>query len=346
MTINKDKIKKYLYPASFVLFIILIVTLTSKTKTFKTPTSTVPLFDNTSQSLQKNTDTSIISNITPVQNLTPTDFGEAKIENDKIIIGEKTIDIKDKINFYNVSKNLIVIESGDIYGENKIYYLYNLNGDSFKKIPTDRIKQVVSYSISPDTNSIYFLGNYDVAADKSTLYLYDTQNDKFTLLQSQIAANKIAVVNFKTIALLSEKHIPRTNVKINLFSAQDNKFLDQNLTSSDHLFCFNSKQFSSYNITTKTLTITNLVDNTKKELISGLVTDAMHLFCNNNSYFLVERQEDKTIFNNLGPDFNLVSKKEVKNTTQKTYIQSFIHNEKLINKYLDKTKDTFYLSQD
>lgn len=346
MTINKDKIKKYLYPASFVLFIILIFTLTSKTKTFKTPTETVPLFDNTSQSLQKNTDISIISNIPPVQNLIPTDFGEAKIENNKLIIGEKVISIDDKINFYNISKNLIVVESGDIYGENKTYYLYNLNGDNYKKIPTDKIKQVVSYSISPDTNSIYFLGNYDTTQDKSTLYLYDTQNDKFTLLLSQIAANKILVLNSKTIALLSEKHIPRTNTKIALYNIAEKKFLAPDIITSDNLFCFNSKVFSSYNVKTKSFTVTNLEDNSKKESISGLVTDEMHLLCNEENYFLVEREEDKTIFNNLDSTFNLISKEETKNTAQKTYIQSFVHDGKLINKYLDKTKDIFYLSQD
>lgn len=346
MTINKDKIKKYLYPASFLLFVFLIITLTSRTKTFVKTTETIPLLDKVSESIQKNTNTNIISSIPAAKNLTPTDFGEAKIENNKIIIGNKTIDIDDKINSYNINKNLLVIESGDIYGENKIYYQYNLNEDSYKKIPTEKIKQVVSYSIDPDNNKIYFLGNYNTSQDKSTLYSYDVIAGKFNLLQSQISANKVILINSNILALISEKHIPRANTKINLYSTQSNNFLDQNYTTSEHLFCFNSKYLSSYNITTKTLTITSLLDNTKKELISGLITDEMHLLCNEENYFLIEKTENKTVINTLDNSFSLISKKEVQNTKQKTYIQSFIQDGKLINKYLDKTKDTFYLSQD
>ncbi len=346
MTINKDKVKKYLYPASFVLFILLIATLTSKTKTFKVPTNTVPVFDKTSQSLQKNTNTNIIENIPPATNLTPTDFGEAKIENNQIVIGQKIVKIDDKINSYSINTDLIVIESGDIYGENKTYYFYDLSTDISKKITTEKIKQIVSYSIEPVSRIIYFLGNYNTKTDSSSLYSYNIQTEKFTLLESQIAINKVHTLNSSLLALVSEKHGPEINVKTKLYKVDEKKYVTPEILTSENLYCINSSQLVSYNLQTKTFTETNLNNHTQKTATSGLVTDAMHLFCNNTSYFLVEKQEDKTIFNILAPDFNLVSKKEVKNTTQKTYIQSFIHNEKLINKYLDKTKDLFYLSQD
>lgn len=346
MTINKDKIKKYLYPASFVLFILLITTLTSKTKTIKTQTSTVPVFDNTSQSLQKNTKTNIISDIPPAKNLTPTDFGEAKIENNQIVIGQKIVKIDDKINSYSIDKDLIVIESGDIYGENKTYYYYDLITDTSKKINTEKIKQVVSYSIDPENRIIYFLGNYNTNKDTSTLYLYDLKSNSFTLLKSQISANKIHVVNKSILALLSEKHLPVTNTKVNLYNINKKKVLSSEISTSESLFCFNSKFFTSYNLGTKSFTTTNLTDNSKRETVSGLVTRDMSLQCNENNYFLIEKQEKQTTINTLDNNFNLISKKEIKNTNQKTYIQSYIQNGLLINKYLDKTKELLYLSQD
>ena len=342
----KDKIKKYIYPISFVCLLLLISTLTSKTKIFNKSSETVPLIPNNSETFQKDKESEITRNITPATNLTPTDFGEARITNNSIIIGEKTIKIDDKINSFRVFDNLMIIEGGNIYGKNKEYYWHNIQTNAGEKINTDKLRHVVSYTVDTVTNKVYFLGNYDSKQDKSNLYEYDTVSKTFKLLESQVEVNKLEMTGVDTLALISEKHGPEINVKTKLYKASEKRYVTPEISTGENLYCINSIQMVSYNLRTKLFTQTNLSDYTQKNTTSGLVTDEMHLLCNEENYFLIEKQEDKTVFNNLGPTFNLISKKEAKNTTQKTYIQSFVQGGKLINKYLDKNKDLYYLSQD
>lgn len=339
---------KFLYPASGILMIGLIVLLTSKTNLGSLKkTDSTPLIP--SSGPKEKVPADFDPNKQPsARNLTPTENGQYQIQNGSLLFIDKSgkeeflNTNKEKVVNFTINGDSIIITTGDIYGANKKYYLHIISTRQTIPLATQKLTPVVSISGNPSGSQVAIFGNYNSQKDTSAFYLYTRSSNTSALVSSNLNKNSLNFLNENIILLGEEKHHPEPNFYFDIYNTTNQAYLSKGLQSSKEKICSSGSFLFFYDFADKLI---KKYDLTTKEISplqgSALQTeDSLH--CSSNKLFVLNNKDTVLSVKIYNLEFNLQESKQIKANTDETFIESFVTGENLVLKYLDLKTDELY----
>lgn len=350
-----NKYKKIIYAVLFTLLVLWTLFLYSKTNLNKKNTyfqETVPLSTESSKisTSNKNIKTDQIESL---PNLTLTESGNYYIEDRGLTLNssdgiKSLVDTKNEpVVDFKINQGSILIKTGDVYGNNHKYFISKLGSNNSTEIDISKSKPINTISASPDGDTAFVLGNFDIKKYSSNLYTYDPKTKQNLLVSSGTNKNDILALNSTLVVLGKEIDKPEPNYFFDILDTDSKRLLIKDIQSSKNLLCNNQDFLIYYDYQSKNIRLFDFKKNTNQSIISVFPSDTRNkIICNSNNFYTIsEKNNVLNISQFLISNGNLVNEFKSQIGTGELYVDIFAKNDGLVTKTRNEKSGSFSLKK-